>query len=150
MRTAVALLLALFLGAPFADRALAADLLMARSERAFPEAMVLLQDAIASRGYTITRLQQVNENLERSHYRSDLYRVVFFGKHAEVRRLAADYPMLIPFLPLQVTIFAEGDQAIVVAADPLVFAHLYPDPALRPVFETWARDLRAILDAVRE
>lgn len=150
MRTAVALLLALSLGVPFADRALAADLLMARSERAFPEAMALLQDAIASRGYTITRLQQVNENLERSRYRSDLYRVVFFGKHAEVRRLAADYPMLIPFLPLQVTIFAEGDQAIVVAADPLVLAHLYPDPALRPVFETWARDLRAILDAVRE
>ena len=84
---------------------------MARSEHFFPEAMALLQSAISPRGYTITRLQEVNENLARREFKSDLYRVVYFGKYEEIKAMTAMQPELIPFLPLNITIFAEGDQA---------------------------------------
>ncbi|MDO9219608.1 MAG: DUF302 domain-containing protein, partial [Thiobacillus sp.] len=74
----------------------AADgLLMARTDKSFPEAMTVLQSAISSRGYTITRLQQVNENLERRDYKSDMYRVVYFGKYEEVKQVTAAHPELI-------------------------------------------------------
>ena len=124
----------LFLSPAFAD-----GLLMARVNQPFPEAMTLLQSAISSRGYTITRLQQVNENLAKREFKSDMYRVVYFGKLDEVRQVTAAHPELIPFLPLNITIFAEGDQAILVASHPQTLQQFFPDPALKPVFERWEK-----------
>lgn len=130
--------------------AAAADLMMARVNTEFPEAMTLLQSAISSRGYVISRLQEVNENLQRRDYKSDMYRVVYFGKHDEVRRAIAKQPDLIPFLPLNITIFAEGDQAILVTGDPKMLREFFPDPELKPLFERWEKDMIEIMDEVRE
>ena len=141
---------ALLLGLLLAASAQAQGLLMARSQQMFPEAMTTLQNAITARGYTITRLQQVNENLAKMHFKSDMYRVVFFGKYGQIDRLTRKYPELIPYLPLSITIFAEGNQSIVVAMPPRVLEEMFPDPALKPVFEGWQRDYQAIFDQVRE
>lgn len=130
--------------------ALAEGLMMARSPLMFPEAMAVLQRAIRDQGYTITRLQEVNENLSKRDYSSDVYRVVFFGKHEEIRAMVAGNPELVPFLPLNVTIFAEGDNAIVMAAHPRTLEAFFPDPGLKPVFERWEADLAKIMNAVRE
>ena len=129
---------------------LASDLLMARVNRMFPEAMTLLQSAISSRGNTVTRLQQVNENLQRREFQSDMYRVVYFGKHEEVRRATARNPQLIPFLPLNITIFAEGDETIMVASHPQMLREFFPDPELQPLFERWEKEMVEIMDEVRE
>ena len=139
-------ILALFMTTP----AVADSLLMTRMDKSFPEAMAILQTAISSRGYKITRLQQVNENLERRDFKSDMYRVVYFGKLEEVRQATAARPELIPFLPLNITIFAEGEQSILVASHPQVLRQFFPDPALRPVFDRWGRDIEAIMDEARE
>ena len=138
--------LTLFLNSP----AMAEELLMARTDNQFPEAMTLLQSAISSRGYKITRLQEVNENLERRHFKSDMYRVVYFGKYEEVKRVAASHPDLIPFLPLNITIFAEGDQAILVGSHPQTLKEFFPDPDLKPLFDRWEKDVVAIMDELRE
>lgn len=138
--------LGLLLSTPVA----AADLLMARVNRLFPEAMTLLQAAISSRGYTVTRLQQVNENLERREFKSDMYRVVYFGKHEEVRRATARNPELIPFLPLNITIFAEEDDSILVASHPQMLREFFPDPELTALFDRWEKDMVDIMDEVRE
>lgn len=140
------IVLALLLAAPAA----ADGLLMTRMDKAFPEAMALLQSAISSRGYTITRLQQVNENLQRREFKSDMYRVVYFGKLDEVRQVTAAHPELIPFLPLNITIFAEGDQAILIASHPQTLQQFFPDPAMKPVFDHWENDIQAIMDELRE
>ena len=124
--------------------------MMARVSTQFPEAMTLLQSAISSRGYVVTRLKQVNENLDRRDFKSDMYRVVYFGKHDEVRRAAAKEPGLTPFLPLNITIFAEGDRAIPVTGHPKMLRAFYPDPELKPLFERWEKDVLEIMDEVRE
>ena len=138
--------MALFLTTP----AMADGLLMARTNSQFPESMTLLQSAISSHGYTITRLQQVNENLAKRHFASDMYRVVYFGKYDEIKQVTDKHPELIPFLPLNITIFAEGDQAILVASQPRMLEAFFPDPDLKPVFERWEKDMEAIIDQVRE
>ena len=125
-------------------------LLMARSLQMFPEAMTTLQSAISARGYKITRLQEVNENLARRDYKSDMYRVVFFGKYEEIKALTAQYPQLIPFLPLNITIFAEGNQAILVSAHPRELEKLFHDLHLKSIFERWEKDVSEIMDEVRE
>ncbi len=145
-RLAALLLLAAACAAPAA----ADDLLMARSDLMYPEAMMVLQSAIKAQGYTITRLQQVNENLAKRHYKSDMYRVVFFGKYDEVKALAASHPELIPYLPLNITIFAEGNNAIVLTAHPRTLEEFFPDPKLKPIFERWEADMVKIMDTVRE
>lgn len=146
MKMILPMVLALFLVAPAA----ADGLLMARVGKAFPEAMTLLQSAISSRGYKITRLQQVNENLERREFKSDMYRVVYFGKLDEIKQVSAQQPELIPFLPLNITIFAEGEQTILVSSHPETLRQFFPDPALKPVFDRWEKDIVAIMDEMRE
>lgn len=146
MQRMLGVVLVLLLAAPAA----ADGLLMTRIDKAFPEAMALLQSAISSRGYTITRLQQVNENLQRREFKSDMYRVVYFGKLEEVRQVTATHPELIPFLPLNITIFAEGEQTILVASHPQTLQQLFPDPALKLVFDRWEKDIGAIMDELRE
>ena len=87
-------------------------------------------------------MQEVNENLAR--------RVVCFGKCEEIKAMTALQPELIPFLPLNITIFAEGDQAILVTSHPRTLQKAFPDPKLKPIFERWEKDMRAIMDEVCE
>lgn len=144
------LIVAWVLSVGFALPVRADGLLMVRSLQLFPEAMTSLQSAISARGYKITRLQEVNENLARREFKSDVYRVVFFGKYEEIKALTAQYPELVPFLPLNITIFAEGNQAILVSAHPRELEKFFPDPRLKPMFERWEKDVAAIMDEVRE
>lgn len=151
MKTRMQNLMAVVLTLACLSAPAAADgLIMVRTDKSFPEAMTSLQSAISTRGYTITRLQQVNENLERRDYKSDMYRVVYFGKYEEVKQLTAAHPELIAFLPLSITIFAEGEQSIMVASHPQTISNFYPDVALKPVFDRWESDIEAIMDEVRE
>lgn len=145
-RRIMGVVIAMFLAAPVA----ADGLFMVRMDKAFPEAMTLLQSAISNHGYTITRLQQVNENLQRREFKSDMYRVVYFGKLEEVKQVSAQQPGLIPFLPLNITIFAEGEQSILVSSHPSTLRQFFPDPALRLVFDRWEKDIGSIMDELRE
>lgn len=130
--------------------ATADELTMVRSVQAFPEAMLTLQEAIKARGYTITRVQRVDVGLTRMGYKTDLYRVVFYGRPEEIRRLARDYPDLIPYLPLKLSVFAENGQTLVVGVRPIALWAFFDHPELFDLFARWDRDLQAILDAVRE
>lgn len=60
----------------------------------------------------------MNENLERRDFKSDMYRVDYFGKYEEVRRATASHPTLIPFLLLNITIYCRErmQQGMAVAA----------------------------------
>lgn len=127
----------------------AEELLMVRSAQAFPEAMLTLQGAIEMQGYTLSRVQRVDIGLTASGFTTDLYRVVFLGKIEELRELTEAYPELIPYLPLKIAVFAEGGDTLLVAYDPVQFASFFPEPALQPYFDRWARDLRELLDVVR-
>lgn len=142
------LILALLLG--LATTAGAGELLMIRSSLPFPEAMLALQSAITARGYKVTRVQNVDKGLSSTGYRTDNYKVVFYGKPEEVAQLAADHPELIPYLPLNVAIFAERDNTLLVTSRPAVLADFFPDPELRAVFMRWEKDLDEIVSEVQE
>ncbi|HHJ13428.1 MAG TPA: DUF302 domain-containing protein [Gammaproteobacteria bacterium] len=123
----------------------AQDLYMVRSEQPFPETMGALQKAIADQGYKLSRVQRVDIGLTRSGFKTDRYRVVFFGKADEIRQLAARYPDLVAYLPLKIAIFAEGEQTLMLASS---FRHLrtyFDQPELQAHFDRWERDIQAIL-----
>jgi uncharacterized protein (DUF302 family) len=140
-----AVFLLLGLGAAQAD-----ELLIVRSAQNFEEAMSTLQAGIAAKGYKVAKVQRVDVGLEAKGYKTDRYRVVFYAKPGELEELAQKHPELIPYLPLNVAIFAEGGQTILATARPSVLKDYFPQAELAPVFERWESDLVAILDQARE
>ncbi len=143
-RALMVLLLALAWQTAFCE-----DLLMVRSKQAFPEAMLSLQQSLNEHGYTLARVQRVDIGLQAMGYKTDKYRVVFFGKAEEIRHLSDKHPELIPYLPPKISIFAENKQTVLVTANPSSLKALYPDPELAVQFDRWERDFRAILEDVR-
>lgn len=145
MKLAIGLALALWFNTAIAD-----ELLMIRSSQNFEDAMTTLQGAIAAHGYKVTRVQRVDVGLEAKGYKTDRYRIVFYGKPGEIETLAAKYPQLIPYLPLAVAIFAEEGNTLLTTARPALLKQFYPEPDLKPVFDRWEKDLEGIMDEVRE
>lgn len=149
MRT-LRILLALVLALLAPAAAHADQMLIIRSGQDFEGAMLTLQNAIAAQGYTLARVQRVDVGLEARGYKTDKYRVVFYGKAEEVAALAEKHPQLMPFLPLNIAIFAEGDQTLLATNRPGVLSEFFPAPELKPVFARWEKDLLEILEKVRE
>lgn len=141
----LAIALALWINIASAD-----ELLMIRSSQNFEDAMTTLQGAIAAHGYKVSRVQRVDVGLEAKGYKTDRYRIVFYGKPGEIETLAAKYPKLIPYLPLAVAIFAEEGNTLLTTARPALLKQFYPEAELKPVFERWEKDLVEIMDEVRE
>ena len=129
--------------------AFAVHMLMARTSQSFPEAMSKLQEVIRTKGYVISRVQRVDIGLTKSGYKTDKYRVVFYGVPEEIARLSQQYPELIPYLPMKISIFAEGKDTILVTANP---QHLKKagDKALAQAINKWERDLVDIFARMRE
>jgi uncharacterized protein (DUF302 family) len=124
------------------------ELLMERINRPFPETMNSLQDAVRSQGYVVSRVQRVDVGLTASGFETAEYRLVFFGKATEIRELSARYPELIPYLPLSIVVFAEGDDTLILTTNPHKLAEFYDRPELTDQFRRWEQDVRAIFAAV--
>lgn len=127
-----------------------ADLMiMVRTHQGFPEAMSKLQEIIRKKGYTISRVQRVDIGLTKSGYKTDKYRVVFFGRPEEIRQLVSRHPDLAAFLPLKISIFAEGNDTILVTANP---QHLKRagGKQLHAVIRRWEKDIGEIFANMRE
>jgi uncharacterized protein (DUF302 family) len=128
--------------------ATAEDMIMTRSVLAFPEAMLALQESIAAHGYTVSRVQRIDIGLTGMGYKTDKYRIVFAGKIDEIRELTEKAPQLTPYLPPKVSIFAEGDQTILVTINPRQYAAIAGDAVDPVIFDRWESDLRSIFHDV--
>lgn len=122
------------------------DLLMVRAERPFDDAISDLQIAIQDHGYRVARIQRVDVGLASGGYKTAEYRLVFFGKPKEMRELEDRHPELLPYLPLKIVIFAEGDSTLALAYNPAILQTFFKKDALQEQTRRWEKDIRAILD----
>ena len=125
-------------------------LIMVRSAKNFSATLEQLSSAISFNEYKISRIQRVDVGLTKSGYKTKQYRVVFYAKPSEIDKLAENHPRLIPFLPLKIIIFAEGDNTILLALNPDELRKLVPEKDLFPYFKQWETDVRSILAEARE
>jgi len=125
-------------------------LIMVRSAKPFNATLEQLTTTINFNEYKISRIQRVDVGLTKSGYKTKQYRVVFYGKPSEIDKLAGVYPDLIPYLPLKIVIFAEGDNTIMLALNPYELRKLVPQKELFPYYEEWEKDVRSILAEARE
>ncbi len=148
MKPLALLLLALsvFMGAASAAEG---TLIMARSPNPFEPTMAALQNSIQEHGYSVAHVQKCDGGMKKFGYHSDYYRVVFFGKAEEVARISAEYPQMIPYLPLKIVVFAENDKTVLTALNPDILTGFFPDQQeLRAQIRTWKQDLGAILEEI--
>jgi uncharacterized protein (DUF302 family) len=111
----------------------------------FPESMVSLQEAIASHGYTVSRVQHVDEGLRQRGYETSLYRVVFFGRHQQMAMVRANHLGLMPYLPLKITLFQDGEHVIATALQPATLAAFFDDGNIQQLLASWQKDLTKIM-----
>lgn len=112
----------------------------------FPEAMLRLQDIIKNKGYMISRVQHVDKGLRSRGYETEIFRVVFFGKTKEIQLIRKRYPALIPYIPLNITIFEEATQTGISTIDPVFLLKLYKSDEIKQLIETWHKDMVDIFD----
>ena len=128
--------------------AYAEEIIMTRSVLAFPEAMLALQESIRAHGYTVSRVQRIDIGPTGMGYKTDKYRVVFAGKLEEIRQLTDKAPELTAYLPPKISIFAEGEQTVLVTLNPKLYAEIAGDAVDPIIFTHWESDLRSIFSDV--
>lgn len=111
----------------------------------FPEAMSLMQEAIVSHGYTVSRVQHVDKGLRQRGYETGLYRVVFFGRPQEMVWVRLNYPALMPYLPLKITLF-EGENYVGASTlQPATLSHFYKEEKIHQLLDSWQKDVMTIM-----
>jgi len=128
----------------------AGDLLMVRSQLVFADAQPRLQEEINALGYFTSNARRVDIDLVSAGFSGSTYKSIAYGKPDEIKELSEHYPELTPFLPLQIVIFGERDETLLVALSPLYLAELFPQPELVDIFEHWYKDLQRILENIRD
>ena len=131
-----------------ASNSWAEDLIMVRSQQKFPEAMLTFQTSVKEHGYQVTRVQRIDVGLTAKGYKTDKYRVVFLGKKDEIQYLVKKYPALIAFMPPKASIYAEGEQTLLVTANPGILANMVDDKD-KVIFSRWENDVRSVFEEVR-
>lgn len=133
-----------------ANFAQALPMLMARSAQDSETTMALVQEMLHQRGYQVAHVQKCDGGLAEFEYKTDFYRVVFFGKVEQVRQLTAKYPQLTPYLPLKIAVFAEGKETIVAAFNPIDLAVYFDDPKVQELLLQWATDIGSVFDQIQQ
>ena len=125
------------------------EMMMARVSQDFPETMLKLQEELKKQGYTVSRVQRVDIGLTKSGYKTDKYRVVFYGKLDEIQDISQRFPEMIPYLPLKIAVFAEQDDTMLVAANPVLLAP-GASQQLQKTLKIWERDLEKLLVSMKK
>lgn len=108
-----------------------------------------VQSSIEEHGYTIAHLQLCDGGMTDFGYKSDLYRVVFFGKIDEVRWISREHPELVSYLPLKIAVIAEKDETLLTVLNPEALVPFFADEAIQIQLGRWQSDLESIFSDVR-
>lgn len=126
----------------------AETILMARSHNKFDVTLEAAKKSLAEHGYTVSHIQRCDGGLKSFGFTTDPYRLLFFGKPEEVRSLTKKYPEIIPYLPLKLAVFAEGDDVLVAIFNPEELAKLFKNDELKIQFLRWKSDFVSILNDI--
>ena len=139
----VCLGLVLWVGTAQAD-----NIVMGRVALAADIVFAYAQSSIEEHGYRIAHIQTCDDGLGDVGYKSDFYRVLFFGKVEEVRRISARYPELVSYLPLKLAVIAERGETLLTILNPEALAPFFANEEVQIQLGRWHNDIVSILDDV--
>ena len=125
------------------------DLMMVRLAMKADIALEYVKTSIIEHEYIIAHEQLCDGGMTGFGYKTDTYRVLFFGKGDEIRMLSDKHPDIVSYLPLKMTVVAEKDETLLSILDPEFLAPYYNDRDTRIIFQRWKNDIRSIFNDVR-
>lgn len=78
-----------------------------QSENDFPDTMSQVQTSLADKGYSIIRIQALDQGLGMAGYKINRYRIIFFGKAKDFKAIQSSHPGFTVFLPLSITVYED-------------------------------------------
>jgi uncharacterized protein (DUF302 family) len=146
MKKIISLILLLLSFNSFAEQ----PILMTRSPDKAEVAFDYSKHLLTEYGYTIAHVQTCDDGMGSFGYHSDFYRVIFFGKVNEVQSISKNHIELVPFLPLKLAIFAEKNETIITALNPMNLEKFTDDPQVKIQLSRWKNDIQSILNELSE
>lgn len=125
------------------------DMLMGRIPMKAEIVLEYVRTSVEEHGYKIAHLQLCDGGMTDFGYKTDFYRVVFFGKVEEVRMISADYPELVSYLPLKIAVIAEKNETLLTVLNPEALKPYFDDERIQIQLGRWRNDLVSIFDDVR-
>jgi uncharacterized protein (DUF302 family) len=125
------------------------NMLMARIPLRAEIVLEYVKSSVEEHGYTVAHLQLCDGGMTDFGYESDFYRVIFFGKIAEVRRISEHYPELVPYLPLKIAVIAERDETVLTALNPEALVPFFSVEEIQIQLGRWRNDVQSIFADVR-
>ncbi len=124
--------------------------LSARTTQGFDATLEQVQDVLKQQGFSVAHIQKCDGGLHDMGYKTDNYKIVFFGRLEEVRALSKQYPDLVPLFPFKLAVYADGKDTVMSVLNPVELAPLLDtDPALQQQLKAWEKDFRAVLAAMK-
>jgi uncharacterized protein (DUF302 family) len=125
------------------------ELLIERVNAKFSYTWLALDKTIKANGYKAAYLQRCDFALNERHYKSDKYRILFFGQYDEMQAMSKKYPKLSPFFPLKITAMEEGVHTLIIATPPITLLPLVETDEDRMQIFRWNEDMKNILKQVK-
>ncbi|SMN15952.1 hypothetical protein CRYPA_1900 [uncultured Candidatus Thioglobus sp.] len=125
------------------------ELLIERVNAKFSYTWLALNKTIKAHNYKSAYLQRCDFAMNERHYKSDKYRIVFFGKYDEMKRMSKKYPQLSPFFPLKITVMEESKHTLIIATPPITLLPLVDTNEDRMTVFRWNEDMKSILKQVK-
>ena len=94
-------------------------------------------------GYTLVKVQPVDQALVKRGFADPGIRLVFVGKEAHVRQALAEDPTLLNLLPLRLTLESDNGRVRISSDDLAMWRENRPSAS--PVLQQWEDELSAIL-----
>lgn len=126
------------------------ELWLERVNAKFDYTWLALNKTIRAHNYKSAYLQRCDFALNERQYKSDKYRVLFFGKYNEIKSLSKSYPEIVPFLPLKFTVMEEGKHTLLIATQPITLLPLVDNNKDRLTILRWQEDVKNIMRQVRD
>jgi uncharacterized protein (DUF302 family) len=125
-------------------------MLMTRVPMKAEKAFAWLTSSIEEHGYSVAHIQTCDQGMADFGYKSDFYRVVFFGKGEEVRHISDKHPEFVAYLPLKIAVVAERGETVMSVVNPKTFLPYYQnDKDMQVQFGRWYNDLQSIFSDVQ-
>lgn len=106
-----------------------------------------LSVAILNNGYTVVKIQPVDNGLRSKGYAlRDDYKLVFFGNEELARKAVAAAPELATLLPLKIILYQDHDRVVAVATVLEPWQSVFPSHQAKQVLRRFDHDVRAILE----
>jgi uncharacterized protein (DUF302 family) len=115
-----------------------------KSQNDFPDTMMKVQQELVNKGYKVTRIQALDQGLEKAGYTIDRYRIIFFGNPLDFDIVQQRYPEFAVFLPLSITVYEEDDKTYLQAMPFNMLAKATHDREYLAMVSRWRSDVEEV------